>query len=312
VQALAIAWLASLPLPGDVPQLVRTAELAKDPIFRCLDREVAQGATLLRAVRRDLDAALGVCAGTRKATADVRGVMGDVARGTIPAAWAQLAGPIPKGTALAAWVADMAERAQQWRRIASYPDAMGLGTLDIWLGGLFSPEAYITATRQAAAHASGTSLEELVLQVDLDAGTAAPGPAQGAFVVTGLALAGATVTHGNALALTEVWYRARLQGKGRRLQACWRGGDGRGALFTPPGPARPRLAQSGGPTHLARTLLRWGRAGDARDGTSLVTLPAYRHGNRQEVLFAVDLDGTGLDPATAALRSVALVCSSLS
>jgi dynein heavy chain 1 len=207
VQALATAWLASL--PGDVPQLVRTAELARDPIFRCLDREVAQGATLLRAVRRDLDAALGVCAGTRKATADVRGVMGDVARGSIPAAWAQLAGPrtVPKGTALAAWVADLAERAQQWRRIASHPDAMGLGTLDIWLGGLFSPEGYITATRQATAHASGTSLEELVLQVDLDAGTAAPAPAQGAFVVTGLALAGATVTHGNALALTEVWYR---------------------------------------------------------------------------------------------------------
>jgi hypothetical protein len=54
------------------------------------------------------------------------------------------------------------------------------------------------------------------------------------------------------------------------------------------------------------------RAGDARDGMSLVTMPAYRHSNRQEVLFTVDLDGTGLDPAIAALRAVALVCSSLS
>ena len=38
-------------------------------------------------------------------------------------------------------------------------------TLHIWLGGLFTPEAYITATRQYVAQANNWSLEELYLDV---------------------------------------------------------------------------------------------------------------------------------------------------
>lgn len=37
----------------------------------------------------------------------------------------------------------------------------------VWLGGLFNPEAYITATRQCIAEANGWSLEELVLDVTI-------------------------------------------------------------------------------------------------------------------------------------------------
>lgn len=40
-----------------------------------------------------------------------------------------------------------------------------LQTLHIWLGGLFTPEAYITATRQYVAQANNWSLEELYLDV---------------------------------------------------------------------------------------------------------------------------------------------------
>lgn len=38
---------------------------------------------------------------------------------------------------------------------------------EIWLGGLFTPEAYITATRQYVAQANNWSLEELYLDVSL-------------------------------------------------------------------------------------------------------------------------------------------------
>ena len=38
-------------------------------------------------------------------------------------------------------------------------------TVHIWLGGLFTPEAYITATRQYVAQANNWSLEELYLDV---------------------------------------------------------------------------------------------------------------------------------------------------
>lgn len=40
-----------------------------------------------------------------------------------------------------------------------------LQNLNVWLGGLFIPEAYITATRQYVAQANGWSLEELYLDV---------------------------------------------------------------------------------------------------------------------------------------------------
>lgn len=37
----------------------------------------------------------------------------------------------------------------------------------VWLGGLFNPEAYITATRQCVAQANSWSLEELTLEVSI-------------------------------------------------------------------------------------------------------------------------------------------------
>jgi dynein heavy chain 1, cytosolic len=37
----------------------------------------------------------------------------------------------------------------------------------MWLGGLFTPEAYLTATRQCAAQSLQVSLEELVMHVDM-------------------------------------------------------------------------------------------------------------------------------------------------
>ena len=38
----------------------------------------------------------------------------------------------------------------------------------MWLGGLFTPEAYITATRQFVAQANSWSLEELYLRAEVD------------------------------------------------------------------------------------------------------------------------------------------------
>lgn len=40
-----------------------------------------------------------------------------------------------------------------------------LQNFSVWLGGLFIPEAYITATRQYVAQANSWSLEELYLDV---------------------------------------------------------------------------------------------------------------------------------------------------
>ena len=67
--------------------------------------------------------------------------------------------------AVSEWVSDFARRLAQLTHIA------GLGNLnnvEVWLGGLFFPEAYITATRQAVAHRKKWSLETLHLQLDIE------------------------------------------------------------------------------------------------------------------------------------------------
>ncbi|TRY83561.1 hypothetical protein DNTS_016270 [Danionella cerebrum] len=76
-----------------------------------------------------------------------------------------------------------------------------LKNVHVALGGLFVPEAYITATRQCVAQANSWSLEELCLQVSVT-------PAQGAsldacsFGILGLKLQGAVCTN-NKLSLSS-------------------------------------------------------------------------------------------------------------
>ena len=52
------------------------------------------------------------------------------------------------------------------RRLEQCIDAVTRGMAQpVWLGGLFAAEAFVTATRQTAAHARGCSLEELRIKV---------------------------------------------------------------------------------------------------------------------------------------------------
>ncbi len=67
--------------------------------------------------------------------------------------------------AVAEWIADFGRRLAQLTQIASLGN---LNDVEVWLGGLFFPEAYITATRQAVAHRKRWSLETLHLQLDLE------------------------------------------------------------------------------------------------------------------------------------------------
>ena len=63
------------------------------------------------------------------------------------------------------WVPNFARRLAQLDHISGLGD---LNNIEVWLGGLFYPEAYITATRQAVAHRKKWSLETLHLQLDLE------------------------------------------------------------------------------------------------------------------------------------------------
>jgi dynein heavy chain 1 len=63
------------------------------------------------------------------------------------------------------WIPDFSRRLAQ---LDSLSEMDNLADVDVWLGGLFFPEAYITATRQAVAHRKKWSLETLHLRLDIE------------------------------------------------------------------------------------------------------------------------------------------------
>ena len=67
--------------------------------------------------------------------------------------------------AVSGWISDFARRLGQLTQIAGLDN---LSNVEVWLGGLFFPEAYITATRQAVAHRKKWSLETLRLHLDIE------------------------------------------------------------------------------------------------------------------------------------------------
>lgn len=70
---------------------------------------------------------------------------------------------ITKGSSISRFIADFSSRLRQLEAISTGSAGQG-----VWLGGLFQPEAYVTATRQTVAHQKGWSLEQLVLDVRLE------------------------------------------------------------------------------------------------------------------------------------------------
>lgn len=59
---------------------------------------------------------------------------------------------------------DLQERLHQLSTIQQHLQSSKL-LASVWLGGLFHPEAFITATRQHTAHQTQASLEKLVLDL---------------------------------------------------------------------------------------------------------------------------------------------------
>jgi len=82
------------------------------------------------------------------------------------------------------WIPNLARRLAQLDYISGLDN---LNNIEVWLGGLFYPEAYITATRQAVAHRKKWSLETLHLQLDLEKVNDPE-----AFIIDGLVLEGAS------------------------------------------------------------------------------------------------------------------------
>jgi len=139
------------------------------------------GGELLRRVRKDINMVLQVCRGELKQTNNLRGLIGDLTKATIPKKWNAF--KIPKIMTVSQWIPNLGRRLAQLSRIQQ---AKSFHDVEVWLGGLFFPEAYITATRQAVSHRRNWSLETLRLHLDIEK---IQDP--NAFVIEGLHLEGA-------------------------------------------------------------------------------------------------------------------------
>ncbi|VDP72907.1 unnamed protein product [Echinostoma caproni] len=205
LQSTASSWLSLL--PQSLKRLTRTTDNLRDPLYRFFEREVNSGANLLITVRQDLETVIAICSGERKPTNRHRLLMSDLVKGIIPTDWRRYT--VPKGTTVIQWITDFAMRIKQLITVSQAAGSGGIAALQdiqVWLGGLFMPEAYITATRQFVAQSNGWALEELYLDVQLvqvSPGKKVASPGGGAFVVLDLKLMGAEPVDGATLRLSE-------------------------------------------------------------------------------------------------------------
>ncbi|XP_073434094.1 cytoplasmic dynein 1 heavy chain 1 isoform X2 [Dendrobates tinctorius] len=193
-------WLSVI--PQTLNHLKRTVDNIKDPLFRFFEREVKMGAKLLQDVRQDLTDVVQVCEGKKKQTNYLRTLINELVKGILPRSWSRFT--VPAGMTVIQWVADFSDRIKQLQNIsqaAATSGAKELKNIHVWLGGLFVPEAYITATRQYVAQANSWSLEELCLEVSVTTTQNAVLDAY-SFGITGLKLQGATCTN-NKLSLSN-------------------------------------------------------------------------------------------------------------
>eukprot|EP01091_Cochliopodium_minus_P010435 TRINITY_DN2760_c1_g1_i1.p1 TRINITY_DN2760_c1_g1~~TRINITY_DN2760_c1_g1_i1.p1 ORF type:complete len:4604 (+),score=1553.39 TRINITY_DN2760_c1_g1_i1:76-13887(+) len=180
-------WINILPQPLKLLEV--NSENIKNPMWRFYEREIKLGSDLLNKLKKDLGQLRQVCFGKLKQTNYLRELISNIQKGEIPKSWGSYYN-IPSSTALNIWFIDVVKRIEQLNRISkltNYDDC------EIWLGGLFNPDAFITATRQSAAQSNGWSLENLELHVEiLDQDQPKVDTNSASFIVRGFSLQGAS------------------------------------------------------------------------------------------------------------------------
>lgn len=79
----------------------------------------------------------------------------------VPASWK--AGLVQASMGVTGWVEDLAKRLDHLSSVSKAGPKTGPDAPPYWLGGLFSPDAFVTASRQHVAGALSCSLDELAL-----------------------------------------------------------------------------------------------------------------------------------------------------
>ncbi|KAI8873838.1 hypothetical protein GQ42DRAFT_152391 [Ramicandelaber brevisporus] len=212
VATLATRLLALLPTPLaalSTPAANSTGTVTS-PLYRVIAREYADARSLLAQVRNDFSDVLKCCNGQLKQTNHLRSLLADFSGGSIPRHWCKF--KFPASFTLDVWVDDFVGRLAQLQDLATkLSEVTGAGTSAVEaalvgyplnMGKLFYPEAYLTATRQSAAHTLGVSLEDLRLEFTISASDETPANGGGAvFMISGMRLDGARLDSSSAVEL---------------------------------------------------------------------------------------------------------------
>jgi len=185
-------WIQSLPEP--LKLLERTQEKIKDPLFRCFEREIAVGSGLLKTIRNDLNDVLKVCEGGKKLSNHMHELINNFNRGIVPKSWKKYS--VPDTIPIHIWLIDFVKRINQLKELTKSSNYLRDG---IWLGGLFFTEAYITATRQAAAQANRWALESLELVITNETKVNSQ-----SFIVKNMSLEGASWKNNEVITGTDI------------------------------------------------------------------------------------------------------------
>ncbi|KAK0531052.1 dynein heavy chain [Tilletia horrida] len=254
-------WLQTL--PPSLSSLKMDAESMTNSLYRFWSRETRSGQSLLKTVQDDLKEVIAVCNGEARQTNHNRSLLNDLPKGTIPNSWRRYA--VPKSMPLGLWIADLAQRLAQLEAVSK---EARYERFSVTLGLLFAPGAYLTATRQAVAHRTRTSLENLRLELRVNDG----GRAEGGFALQGLKLEGAE------------WRESHIQ-----LNDGSTVGLGASSLLWVPTEAKKTSA------------------GGAASSADLIPVTLYLNSDRSNSLFSIRLPaGQGLEQSESAQRAVAL------
>ena len=146
---------------------------------------------------------LSVVAGELKPTNELRILMKNLFKDIIPTNWNALCKQ--KGTILS-WISDFSRRFTQLKQICERTSSdmfnFNSSKCGLWLGGLFSPEAFVTGTRQVISQLRSWPLEQMELIVTIETVESASISIPDSFVFSNLTLHGARWSN-NTLLLSE-------------------------------------------------------------------------------------------------------------
>jgi dynein heavy chain 1 len=174
-------WLEQA--PESIKKLKETPDSIKNPLFRFMRREILLGGRVLDRIHEGLNALIQFVDGEIKATNDLRQLFAKLAKEQVPKQWLLFT---VDDLGISHWLIDFVKRTTQLSKIAE-TDYVTDPRACLWLGGLFSPEGFVAATRQYVAQQNKWPLESLKLNLEIGQSQ----PKANTFVFEGLTLYGA-------------------------------------------------------------------------------------------------------------------------